>query len=170
MAPTSDGDILARPVFWDEVGDEPIVYIEPDKFTGNLSYGDRVLTRVKLVNTNNFHYVGKVIKKIDSKPQKQLGIFRNTPNGPRVRSIDKSGQDWFVELDESVAIGEGELVEVKKIYSGRRIRSDKVQISERLGDASSPRSISLIAIHQHNIPNTFPDEVILQSKKSYPDK
>ena len=60
MAPTSDGDIFARPVFWDEVGDEPIVYIEPDKFTGNLSYGDRVLTRVKLVNTNNFHYVGTV--------------------------------------------------------------------------------------------------------------
>ena len=166
MAPTSDGDIFARPVFWDEVGDEPIVYIEPDKFTGNLSYGDRVLTRVKLAHTNNFDYVGKVIKKIDSKPKKQLGIFRNTPNGPRVRSIDKSGQDWLVELDESVAIDEGELVEVKKIYSGRRIRSDKVLISERLGDASTPRSISLIAIHQHNIPNTFPDEVILQSKKA----
>ena len=61
MAPTSDGDIFARPVFWDEFGDEPIVYIEPDKFTGNLSYGDRILTRVKLVNTNNFDYVGEVI-------------------------------------------------------------------------------------------------------------
>ena len=65
-----------------------------------------------------------------------------------------------------MAIDEGELVEVKKIHSGRRIRSDKVLISERLGDASAPRSISLIAIHQHNIPNTFPDEVILQSKKA----
>jgi len=40
MAPTSDGDIFARPVYWEEAEDEPIVYIEHDKFTGRLSYGD----------------------------------------------------------------------------------------------------------------------------------
>ena len=42
MAPTSDGEIFARPVSWEEAGDEPIVYIEHDKFTGLLSYGDRI--------------------------------------------------------------------------------------------------------------------------------
>ena len=29
MAPTSDGDIFARPVFWDEVGDEPMFILNP---------------------------------------------------------------------------------------------------------------------------------------------
>ena len=39
MAPTSDGEIFARPVYWDEGSEEPIVYIEHDKNTGKLSFG-----------------------------------------------------------------------------------------------------------------------------------
>ena len=166
MAPTSDGDIFARPVAWEEAGDEPIVYIEHDKFTGLLSYGDRILTRIKPVNSNNFDYVGKIIKKIDDNPQTKLGIFQITPNGPRVKSIDKSGKEWLVELDKGVVIEDGELVEFRKIDSGRRIRSEKVRVSERLGDPSAPKSVSLIAIHQLKIPNIFPENVLLQSKKA----
>ena len=166
MAPTSDGDIFARPVSWEEAGDEPIVYIEHDKFTGLLSYGDRILTRIKPVNSNNFDYVGKIIKKIDDNPQTKLGILQITPNGPRVKSIDKSGKEWLVELDKGVVIEDGELVEYRKIDSGRRIRSEKVRVSERLGDPSAPKSVSLIAIHQHKIPNIFPEDVLLQSKKA----
>ena len=166
MAPTSDGDIFARPVSWEEAGDEPIVYIEHDKFTGLLSYGDRILTRIKPANSNNFDYVGKIIKKIDDNPQTKLGIFQITPNGPRVKSIDKSGKEWLVELDKGVVIEDGELVEFRKIDSGRRIRSEKVRVSERLGDPSAPKSTSLIAIHQHKIPNIFPEDVLIQSKKS----
>ena len=166
MAPTSDGEIFARPVHWDEAIEEPIVYIKHDKNTGDLSFGDRILTQITSVDTNNFDYVGKVIKKIDRSSSKHLGIFRNTQNGPRVRSVDKSRRDWLVELDEGVVVKDGELVEVEKITSEKRIRSEKVRISERLGDPSAPRSISLIAIHQHKISNTFPDEVLLESQKS----
>ena len=36
MAPTSDGEIFARPVSWEEAGDEPIVYIEHD--SSRVSY------------------------------------------------------------------------------------------------------------------------------------
>ena len=33
----------------------------------------------------------------------------------------------------------------------------------RLGDASAPRAVSLIAIHQHGIPDAFPSEVIAEA-------
>jgi ribonuclease R len=70
-------------------------------------------------------------------------------------------------LDKGVVIEDGELVEFRKIDSGRRIRSEKVRVSERLGDPSAPKSVSLIAIHQLKIPNIFPENVLLQSKKSF---
>ena len=61
---------------------------------------------------------GKIIKKIDDNPQTKLGILQITPNGPRVKSIDKSGKEWLVELDKGVVIEDGELVEFRKIDSG----------------------------------------------------
>ena len=67
MAPTSDGEIFARPVHWDESIEEPIVYIKHDKNTGDLSFGDRILTQITSVATNNFDYVGKEEGKFKNK-------------------------------------------------------------------------------------------------------
>ena len=40
-----------------------------------------------------------------------------------------------------------------------------VKIINILGDPSGPRAVSLIAIHQHGIPNQFPQEVLEESEK-----
>ncbi|MCE8471639.1 RNB domain-containing ribonuclease, partial [Rhodovulum sulfidophilum] len=41
-------------------------------------------------------------------------------------------------------------------------------IVERLGDPTAPRAVSLIAIHQHGIPDDFPDEVIAEADRAKP--
>jgi len=38
----------------------------------------------------------------------------------------------------------------------------------RLGDPSGPRAASLIAIHQHGIPDSFPDAVVLEADRAEP--
>jgi ribonuclease R len=37
-----------------------------------------------------------------------------------------------------------------------------------LGDPSAPKAVSLIAIHQHGIPDDFPDEVIAEAEAMEP--
>ena len=37
----------------------------------------------------------------------------------------------------------------------------------RLGDPSAPKSISMIALHQHNIPDEFPPDVLLEAGKDW---
>ena len=44
----------------------------------------------------------------------------------------------------------------------------RARIVERLGDPSAPKAVSLIAIHQHGIPDAFPDEAIAEADKARP--
>jgi len=46
----------------------------------------------------------------------------------------------------------------------------KARIITRLGDPTQPRAVSLIAIHQHDIPDHFPDNVIAQADTAVPAK
>jgi ribonuclease R len=44
----------------------------------------------------------------------------------------------------------------------------QARITARLGDPSGPRAISLIAIHQHGIPDQFPDRVVAEADAAKP--
>src|SRR6056297_321739 len=44
----------------------------------------------------------------------------------------------------------------------------RARIIERLGDPSAPRAVSLIAIHQHGIPDELPDDVIAEADAMNP--
>ena len=44
----------------------------------------------------------------------------------------------------------------------------RARIVERLGDPSAPRAVSLIAVHQHGIPDSFPDDVVAQADAAKP--
>jgi ribonuclease R len=61
----------------------------------------------------------------------------------------------------------GELVEAEAI-AGRRLGLPQARVIARLGDPSGPRAASLIAIHQHGIPDQFPDAVILEADRADP--
>ena len=46
----------------------------------------------------------------------------------------------------------------------------KARVIEVLGDPSAPRAVSLIAIHQHGIPDDFPDAVVAEADAARPAK
>jgi ribonuclease R len=65
----------------------------------------------------------------------------------------------------------GELVEAEQIgarKNGGRLGLPQARITQRLGDPSGAKAVSLIAIHQHGIPDTFPDAVVAEAQAAQP--
>jgi len=160
MAPTSDGDLFARPIEWQGEGEEPIVLMTLSPSDPALGYGDRVLGKVQAVQGEQYQYVARVIRRIGEAPNRVLGVFRKTAEGGRIVPIDKSGKEWMVPEAGVHGAKDGELVEAQQSGPRGRMGLPRAKIVDRLGDPSAPKAVSLIAIHQHGIPDNFPEDVI----------
>ena len=167
--PGPDGDLFARPLEWQGEGVEPIVLLIPRAADPALGEGDRILARVTPVRGGDIHYEARLIRRIGSNPRKIVGVFRKTSEGGRILPIDK-GRDTEWQVPEGATHGakDGELVEAEQSGPKGRMGLPRARILERLGDPSAPRAVSLIAIHQHGIPDDFPDEVIAEADRAKP--
>ncbi|MEP3442647.1 MAG: ribonuclease R [Sulfitobacter sp.] len=164
-----DGDLYAKPMEWGGEGVEPIVLMIPRAADPALGEGDRILARLTLVKGEDHHYEGRLIRRIGSNPKKIVGIFRKQAEGGRIKPIDKGAdKEWIVSADATGGAKEGELVEAELAGPKGRMGLPRARIVERLGDPSAPKAVSLIAIHEHSIPDDFPDEVIAQADAAEP--
>ncbi|HHL21260.1 MAG TPA: RNB domain-containing ribonuclease, partial [Aliiroseovarius sp.] len=160
----SDGDLFARPREWQGKGPAPRVLLVEKTGDPALKKGDRILARLQEVTDEDHAYIGRLIRKIGTNPQRLLGIYRKRAEGGRIVPIDKgSDREWIVAPGDENGARDGELVEARQSGPRGRLGLPKARVIERLGDPSQPRAISLIAIHQHNIPDAFPDDVIAEA-------
>ena len=168
LAPDAAGDLFARPMEWQGEGEAPRILLNLSKSDPALGEGDRVLARIEAVEAEDHSHVGRLIRKIGSNPQKVLGIFRSGSEGGRILPIDKKAdKEWRVAPDATLDARDGELVEAEQV--GRaRMGLPLARITARLGDPTGPRAVSLIAIHQHGIPDAFPDGVIAAADAATP--
>ena len=167
--PDKDGDLFAKPMEWQGEGVEPVVLVIPRASDPALGAGDRILARLTLVQAQDHHYEARLIRRIGAKLQRVLGIFRKTTEGGRIVPIDKgSDKEWWVPGDATHGAKDGELVEAEQAGPKARMGSPRARIVERLGDPSAPKAVSLIAIHQHGIPDDFPDDVMAQADSAKP--
>jgi len=168
-APTPDGDLFARPMEWHGEGVEPIVLIVPRASDPALGQGDRILARLQVVQEEDHNYEARLIRRIGANPKKIVGIFRKGAEGGRILPIDKgSDTEWAVLPDAAGGAKDGELVEAEQAGPKGRMGLPRARITMRLGDPSEPRAVSLIAIHQHGIPDDFPDEVLAEADTMKP--
>ena len=167
LAPDAAGDLFAVPLE-DGVDSSQRVLIVTQKGDPALGAGDRILGRLTPVKGEGHAYEGRLIRRLGSNPLKVLGIYRDSHEGGRIVPIDK-GQDkeWRVARDASNGARDGELVEGEAV-GNRRMGLPQARIVARLGDPSGARAVSLIAIHQHGIPDQFPDPVIAEADKAAP--
>jgi ribonuclease R len=167
LAPDASGDLFAVPLE-DGVDSSQRVLIVTQKGDPALGAGDRILGRLTPVKGDGHAYEGRLIRRLGSNPLKVLGIYRDSHEGGRIVPIDK-GQDkeWRVARDASDGARDGELVEGEAV-GNRRMGLPQARIVARLGDPSGARAVSLIAIHQHGIPDQFPDPVIAEADKAAP--
>jgi len=167
-APDAQGDLFARAVEYTGEGAEPRILIVHGKDDPALGEGDRILARLQPAGGKDHGYEARLIRKIGANPIKLLGIFRADHEGGRIIPVDKKNdKEWRVPANATNDARDGELVEAEQ--SGpRRMGLPTARITARLGDPTGPRAISLIAIHQHGIPDAFPDKVIAEADAAQP--
>ncbi|OWU69672.1 ribonuclease R [Roseovarius sp. 22II1-1F6A] len=169
LAPDDDGDLFAKPLEWHGDGPAPRVLWVAREADPALGAGDRVLGRLVEVKGEDYQYEGRLIRKIGHNPKRVLGLYRAGTEGGRIVPIDKgSDSEWHVPAGNTHGAQDGELVEAEQASPRSRMGLPVARITDRLGDPGAPRAVSLIAIHQHGIPDAFPDAVIEAADKARP--
>ncbi|SLN14443.1 Ribonuclease R [Aquimixticola soesokkakensis] len=169
IGPDKDGDLIAKPLEWAGDGPAPRVIVIERQADTALGAGDRILAKVHEVRGDDHDYDARLIRKIGSNAKKILGVYRTGSEGGRVVPIDKgSDKEWIVRAAEVHGAKDGELVEAELVGSRARMGLPMARIISRLGDPSGPRAVSLIAIHQHGIPDDFPDAVVAEADAQKP--
>ena len=169
LPPDADGDLFASPMEWQGTGVEPRILVIPRASDPALGAGDRILARLTLVKDQDYHYEARLIRRIGTNPRRMLGIFRKGDEGGRIMPIEKgSDKQWQVAADATHGAKDGELVEAEQAGPKSRIGVPRARVVARLGDPTAPRAVSLIAIHEHGIPDQFPDDVIAEADAQKP--
>jgi ribonuclease R len=160
-----EGDALARPVQWDPAqGRPPIIFMRPEK-RGEVALmpGERVLARLKHLGGDK--YEGKSFKRLGSgeAPKRILGVFEE---GRIIPTDRRQKGEWVVPRGAEGGASPGEIVLAEPIPGARPLGPRPAQIVERLGRMGEPRSVSLICIHAHGIPDVFPAEAVQEAEKA----
>ena len=162
-----DGETLARPLQWDSNEPPPTIYLIPPKDGAAPNIGDRLLCRFE---KHGEAYEARVIRRLDRETTTRLiGVLREAPStGWRLVPIDKKARTEYA-LDKADLGGakHNELVAAEP-KPGRIAGFSRVKVVERIGSMDSPKTISLIAIHDHGIPTEFPKAVIEEAKAAQP--
>ena len=166
---TPDGDLFARALEWQGEGEAPRILFVAKPGDPALVPGDRILCRMTEVTGEDHGYEARLIRRIGQAAHRILGIFRKGAEGGRVLPIDKGAdKEWMVPAGATGDAKDGELVEAEQTGPRARMGLPRAKIVARLGDPTTPRAVSLIAIHQHGIPDDFPDEVIAEADAMTP--
>src|SRR5262249_17009058 len=174
----SDGELIALPTEWDEAerGAPPKIRVRiprqarPREVPG---VGDRALLRVEdsAGAADPIRHSGHVIKLIERRRQRVLGIFRAEPGGGgRLAPIDKKelGRELSIPAGGAAGARDGDLVAVDGAPRPSRSGLSSARGTRRLRSLSTPPAVSLIAIHAHSIPHIFPPAAIAEAKPAKP--
>ena len=160
----TDGDLIARPIAWEEAGPPPRVVLAPlRKNDPILGLGDRVLARLRHLRADL--YEGQIIRVIGERKAKVLGVYEAMPDGSgRIHPTNRREKaDYQVPRGEDNGATTGDLV-LADLLPGRLYGLRQATVKEKLGKMGEPRSVSLIAIHAYGIPNAFPDDAVAQAQ------
>ncbi|MEI7790226.1 MAG: ribonuclease R [Alphaproteobacteria bacterium] len=162
-----DGETLAKPLAWESNEAPPTIYLIPPKDGAAPNLGDRILARLE---KHGEAYEARIIRRLDRETSTRvIGVLRDAPaTGWRLVPINKKERTEYA-LDKADLGGakHNELVAAEP-RSGRIAGFSRVKVVERIGTMDSPKTISLIAIHDHGIPTEFPTAVIEEAKAAQP--
>jgi ribonuclease R len=161
-----DGELLARPLAWHSNEEPPLIHVIPPRDGAAPGAGARLLARLE---KQGHAYEARVIRRLDSQtPSRVLGVVREHPKGARLEPIDKKARtEYAIDKSDLSGAKNNELVAAEP-QSGRIAGFARVKVVERIGSMDSPRTISLIAIHDHGIPTEFPKAAIDEAKTERP--
>jgi ribonuclease R len=147
-----DGDAIARPTEWDaETGPPPVIFMAAEpRGQPALAPGERVLARLRPAGTGR--YEGRTIRRLAETPGRVLGVYQQ---GRIIPTDRRAKGEWVVPPGEDGSAVAGEIVLAEPLPH-HRLGLKPARIIERLGAMGDARSVSLIVIHTHDIPQSFP--------------
>ncbi len=162
----SDADVenlFAYPANWQGKQDEkPKIFIKSNKKSrATPTAGDRILARV---SQTDGQYFATPIKILDRPRKAQIGIIRLDDKGARLIPIDRKQKEMRISKDDLLDAKDGDLVEVEVKITGRMM-IPIAKVNAVIGNPASEGAISMIAIHNHEIPYIFPALVIKQANE-----
>jgi ribonuclease R len=152
-----DGEALARPVEWRAEVPPPVIRVVSDDRRAPAT-GDRALARLR--RTSDGSYEARVIRRLPARPREVLGVYRRGKVEPTDRRIKA---EYSIYDSDALGAQEGDLVLVEPFEGMNRAR-----IRHRFGPADAPGAVSLIAIHENNIPHSFARAVIADAEAARP--
>jgi ribonuclease R len=167
-----DGELLAEPSEWEGQSPKPKILILTGRRKGpgpTAGVGDRVLLRAERVGSRDGLRTGRIVKLLSREKAEALGVFRSGPDGGRIVPVDKKalGRELFVPSGQEGGAEDGDLVSAT-VLQRSRLGLPQARVIERLGSLRSEKAVSLVAIHQNNIPHVFSPDVIAESEEARP--
>ena len=152
------GNIWAVPERWEAEGPQPRIRVQERGRKGALGVGDRILARTEERGNG---YIAHPMKKLLKGSELVMGVVHQEGERYWLRPVDKRERRELPISDKGEA-EVGDLVLAEKTGRPPRVSA---RVDTILGDPFAPRSFSLIAIHKHGIPHTFPEGVIEEAER-----
>jgi len=164
----ADPDNLhAYPSTWDEAeGEKPRVAVLVTR-TARVAPapGDRILARIDAGDGPLPVYTAKPMKILDKPRRGQIGIVRIDEDGARLVPVDRKQKEMRIDGGDLGEARDGDLVEVSVKFSGR-LMIQKAKVVAVIGNPKSEGAISMIAIHNLEIPYRFPASVVREAEEA----
>ncbi|MHA6692341.1 ribonuclease R [Devosia sp. A449] len=160
-------DLHAYPAHWnDEEGDKPRVTVLGGRDARVVpAPGDRILARIDAGDGEVPTYTAKAMKILDKPRRGQIGIVRMDDDGARLIPIDRKSKEMRIPLGDLLTAADGDLVEVEVKLSGR-LMIPRAKVTAVIGNPMSEGAISMIAIHNLEIPYRFPAAVLREADEA----
>lgn len=159
-------DLVAYPASWDEDedGERPAVTVlQPSSARVVPAPGDRILARIDAGDDTVPAYTARAMKILDKPRRGHIGIIRLDDDGARLVPVDRKQKEMRVPAGDLGDARDGDLVEVEVRHSGR-LMIPRAKVTAVIGNPASEGAISLIAIHNLEIPYRFPTAVLKEAE------
>ncbi|WP_092423995.1 ribonuclease R [Devosia crocina] len=164
----ADPDALhAFPAQWNaEEGEKPRVEVLVGSHARVVpAPGDRILARIDAGDGPVPFYTAKPMKVLDKPRRAQIGIVRMDNEGARLIPVDRKQKEMRIPLGDLGDSKDGDLVEVEVKLSGR-LMIPRARVTNVIGNPASEGAVSMIAIHNLEIPYVFPTSVIREAEEA----
>ncbi|WP_421091168.1 ribonuclease R [Pseudochrobactrum sp. MP213Fo] len=165
----NDGGLLAKPIEWSGTEPAPLVLLRrTHKDSGpTVGVGDQILAKI-FANSDKggTPYTGRVIKKLEKYDSSVLGVLRKLQSGEyRLEPVNRKQNEVSIDAEFLNGAEVGDLVEVTP-HQKSRFGLPQGKVAQVIGSISSEKALSMIAIHEHEIPHIFPEKVIEQAENA----
>ena len=171
-----DGSLIAITEDLDGAPPKRILVLEGAKKRGRAP-APRLGARVLLRTDPNTHpergapdTIGRIVKLLERANPRLLAVYRTLPSGAgRATPVDKRERMREIDVPRGMSgeAEDGDLVRIEILRHGRSVNA-AARVFERMGSVNSPKTISLIAIAAHGVPDEFPEGVLAESEAAKP--